>query len=118
MLTREIKKRIHAIEEIARITNVMYLLAASRMAKVKKRRQQAQRYFKQIRHLVLLADAQVKKKDISLLTRRPTQKIMYVVITPDQGFCGGLPTDTPRLKRTGVLGSASWLALLPSRVGQ
>ena len=27
-------------------------------------------------------------------------------------------TDTPRLKRTGVLGSASWLALLPSRVGQ
>jgi F-type H+-transporting ATPase subunit gamma len=96
MSTREVKKHIRAIKEIARITNVMYLLAVSRIAKVRKSHKQAHRYFKEIVHLVLLADANVKKKDISLLTWRPIRNLLYVVITPDQGFCGGLPSKINR----------------------
>ncbi len=94
MSVREIKKHIRSTKEIARITNVLYLLAASRLSKVRKRREQAQRYFKELLHLVSLADANVKKKEISLLTRRPTRNMLYVVITPDMGYCGGLPSTT------------------------
>ena len=100
MSIREIKKHIHATKEIVRITNVMYLQAASKLSKVRKRREQAQRYFKEILHLVSFASANVKKKDIDLLTWRPTRTMLYVVITPDRGFCGGLPSTINRWATT------------------
>lgn len=100
MSTREIKKHIRTTKEIARITNVMYLLAASRISKVKKCREQADRYFKELLLLVSIADANVKKKDISLLTQRPIRNMWYVVISPDWGFCGGLPSSINRWATT------------------
>ncbi len=110
MSVREIKKHIRSTKEIARITNVLYLLAASRLSKVRKRREQAQRYFKELLHLVSLADANVKKKEISLLTRRPTRNMLYVVITPDMGYCGGLPSTLNRLATTSAEEQQSRLA--------
>jgi F-type H+-transporting ATPase subunit gamma len=92
MLTRDIKKHIRKTQEIVRITNVMYLLAASRMAKVRRHREQARFYFKEMGRLLALAHAHLKKQDLSLLTPRPARTLWYVVITPDQGFCGGLPS--------------------------
>ena len=100
MSIREIKKHIHATKEIVRITNVMFLQAASKLSKARKRREQAQRYFKEILHLVSFASANVKKKDIDLLTWRPTRTMLYVVITPDRGFCGGLPSTINRWATT------------------
>jgi len=100
MSTREIKKHIRSTKEITRITNVLYLLAASRLSKARKRREQAHRYFRELLHLVSLVDANVKKKDISLLTQRPTRNMLYVVITPNLGFCGGLPSTINRWATT------------------
>lgn len=100
MSTREIKKHIRSTKEITRITNVLYLLAASRLSKARKRREQAHRYFKELLHLVSLVDANVKKKNISLLTQRPTRNMLYVVITPNLGFCGGLPSTINRWATT------------------
>lgn len=74
----------------------MFLVAASKLSKVRKRRQQASRYFKELLHLVSLANANVKKKEIGLLTQRPTRNLLYVIITPDRGFCGGLPSTINR----------------------
>ena len=92
MSIRKIKQHIRTAKEIVRITNVMFLIAASKLSKVRKRRQQARRYFKELLHLVSLANANVKKKEIGLLTQRPTRNLLYVIITPDRGFCGGLPS--------------------------
>ncbi len=100
MSTREIKQHIRSTKEIGRITNVMYLLAASRISKVKKRREQAHRYFKEVLLLVSIAHANVKKKDINLLTQRPIRNMVYVVITPDWGFCGGLSSTINRWATT------------------
>ena len=96
MSTKKIKQHIRNTKEIVRITNVMFLLAASKLSKVRKRRQQARRYFKELLHLVSLANANVKKKEIGLLTQRPTRNLLYVIITPDRGFCGGLPSTINR----------------------
>ena len=96
MSTKKIKEHIRNTKEIVRITNVMFLLAASKLSKVRKRRQQARRYFKELLHLVSLANANVKKKEISLLMQRPTRNLLYVIITPDRGFCGELPSKINR----------------------
>ncbi len=92
MSTRKIKKHIDATKEIARITNVMYLLAAYQISKVRKRYKQACRYSKAILHFISIADANVKRKDLSLLTQRRVRNMLYVVISPNMGFCGGLPS--------------------------
>lgn len=96
MSIRKIKQHIRTTKEIVRITNAMFLVAASKLSKVRKRRLQARRYFKELVHLVSLANANVKKKEISLLTQRPTRNLLYVIITPDRGFCGGLPSTINR----------------------
>ncbi len=97
MSIKEIKKHIRATKEIARITNVMYLLAASRLSKARVRREYGRRYFKEILRLVTIANTHAKKKDSSLLIQRSIRNILYIVITPNQGFCGGLPSNINRL---------------------
>ncbi len=75
----------------------MYLLAASRLSKEKVRSELGHRYFKEILRLLTIANTHSKKKDASLLQQRPIQNMLYIVITPNQGFCGGLPSNINRL---------------------
>jgi F-type H+-transporting ATPase subunit gamma len=97
MSTREIKKHIRTTKEIVRITNVMYLLAANRLSKVRVRCKHGLWYFNEIRRLVTIASTHAKKKDSNLLIQRPIRNMLYIVITPNQGFCGGLPSALNRL---------------------
>lgn len=97
MSTREIKKHIRTTKEIVRITNVMYLLAASRLSKERVRSKHGLWYFKEIRRLLTIASTHAKKKDSNLLIQRPIRNMLYIVITPNQGFCGGLPSALNRL---------------------
>ena len=97
MSIREIKKHIRTTKEIVRITNVMYLLAASRLSKERVRSKHGHRYFKEIQRLVTIAGTHAKKKDSNLLIQRPIRNMLYIVVTPNQGFCGGLPSEINRL---------------------
>jgi len=94
---REIKKHIRATKEIVRITNVMYLLAASRLSKERVRVKHGHWYFSEVLRLVTIAYTRAKKKDSSLLVQRPVRNMLYIVVTPNQGFCGGLPSLLNRL---------------------
>ena len=75
----------------------MYLLAATRLSKVRVRREHGRRYFKEILRLLTIANTHAKKKDSSLLIQRPIRNMLYIVITPNQGFCGGLPSSINRI---------------------
>jgi F-type H+-transporting ATPase subunit gamma len=97
MSIREIKKHIRATREIVRITNVMYLLAANRLSKVRVRSTYGLRYFKEIQRLLTIASTHAKKKDSDLLIQRPIRNMLFIVVTPNQGFCGGLPSALNRL---------------------
>src|SRR5512135_3194515 len=97
MSLREIKKHIRTTREIVRITNVMYLLAANRLSKVRVRSNHGLRYFKEIQRLLTIASTHTKKKDSDLLLQRPIRNMLYIVVTPNQGFCGGLPSALNRL---------------------
>ncbi|HXZ05049.1 MAG TPA: ATP synthase F1 subunit gamma [Ktedonobacteraceae bacterium] len=97
MSIREIKKHIRTTKEIVRITNVMYLLAASRLAKVRIRSKHGLWFYQEILRLVTIASTHAKKKDSNLLVQRPIRNMLYIVVTPNQGFCGGLPSNLNRL---------------------
>jgi len=74
----------------------MYLLAASRLSKIRIRSKHGLWYFKEILRLVSIASTRAKKKDSNLLIQRPIRNMLYIVVTPNQGFCGGLPSNLNR----------------------
>jgi len=75
----------------------MYLLAANRLSKVRVYSKHGLWYFKEIQRLLTIASSHAKKKDSNLLIQRPIRNILYIVVTPNKGFCGGLPSALNRL---------------------
>jgi F-type H+-transporting ATPase subunit gamma len=97
--TREIRRRIRSVKNTAQITKAMQMVASSKMRRAQERVQQSRPYADQLRALVSRL-ARVTGEDvgeeIALLKQRPVHKIGIVVITPDGGLCGALPSNINR----------------------
>ena len=97
--TREIKRRIGSIRNIGQITKAMQMVATSKMRRAQERVQQARPYADQLRGMVSRL-ARAAGEDIgdgaALMAERPVRKIGYVLITPDSGLCGALPSNINR----------------------
>ena len=104
--TREIKRRIGSIKSIGQITRAMQMVASSRMRRAQERVEQARPYADQLRAMVSRL-ARAASEDIGdgavLMTQRPIRKIGYVLITPDRGLCGALPSNINRKALSSVL---------------
>jgi F-type H+-transporting ATPase subunit gamma len=97
--TREIRRRIKSVKNTAQITKAMQMVASSKMRRAQERVQQSRPYSEQIRALVSrLANAVGEDigEGVSLLKQRPIHNIGIVVITPDRGLCGALPSNINR----------------------
>ncbi len=97
--TREIRRRIKSVKNTAQITKAMQMVASSKMRRAQERVQQARPYAEQIRALVSrLANAVGEDigAGVSLLKQRPIHNIGIVMITPDRGLCGALPSNINR----------------------
>ncbi|HLX56065.1 MAG TPA: F0F1 ATP synthase subunit gamma, partial [Ktedonobacteraceae bacterium] len=91
--TREIRRRIRSVKNIAQITKAMQMVASSKMRRAQERVQQSRPYAEQLRELVSRL-ARITGEDVgetALLKQRPVRNIGYVLITPDRGLCGALP---------------------------
>ncbi len=97
--TREIRRRIRSVKNIAQVTRTMQMVASSKMRRAQERVQQSRPYSEQLRALVSRL-AGVTSVDvgaeIALLKQRPVRRIGFVVITPDRGLCGALPSNINR----------------------
>jgi F-type H+-transporting ATPase subunit gamma len=97
--TREIRRRIRSVKNIAQITKAMQMVASSKMRRAQERVQQSRPYADQLRGLVSRL-ARVTGEDvggeIALLKQRPVLRIGFVLITPDRGLCGALPSNINR----------------------
>ncbi len=97
--TREIKRRIGSIKNIGQITRAMQMVATSKMRRAQERVQQARPYAEQLRGMVSRL-ARAGGADVgsgaALMAERPVRKIGYVLITPDSGLCGALPSNINR----------------------
>ncbi len=101
--TREIRRRIKSVKNIAQVTKTMQMVASSKMRRAQERVQQSRPYSEQLRALVSRL-ARVTGEDvggeIALLKQRPVRRIGFVVITPDRGLCGALPSNVNRKAAT------------------
>ncbi|HEY6410193.1 MAG TPA: ATP synthase F1 subunit gamma [Ktedonobacteraceae bacterium] len=97
--TREIRRRIKSVKNTAQITKAMQMVASSKMRRAQERVQQSRPYAEQIRALVSrLANAVGEDigEGVTLLKQRPIHNIGIVMITPDRGLAGALPSNINR----------------------
>jgi F-type H+-transporting ATPase subunit gamma len=94
---RKVKRRIRGVQNIAKITRAMEMIAASKMRKAQERglagRPYSQKIEQVIADLAALPDIGLQHP---LLQRRPVERIAVVHITPDRGLCGGLNANLNR----------------------
>ena len=101
---RKVKRRIRGVQNIAKITRAMEMIAASKMKKAQERGIAGRPYSEKIQQVI--ADL-AALRDIGLqhplLRRREVKKILIVHITPDRGLCGGLNANMNRLLTNFIL---------------
>ncbi len=94
---RKVKRRIKGVQNIAKITRAMEMIAASKMKKAQERglagRPYAEKIEQVIADLAALPDIGLQHP---LLQRREVKKVAVVHITPDRGLCGGLNANLNR----------------------
>ena len=103
---RDIRRRIRSVKNTAQITKAMQMVASSKMRRAQERVQQARPYAEQIRALVSrLANAAGEDlgEGVALLRTRPIHNIGFVVLTPDRGLCGALPSNINRKAMSAAL---------------
>lgn len=103
---RDIRRRIRSVKSTAQITKAMQMVASSKMRRAQERVQQARPFAEQIRELVSrLANAAGDDlgEGIVLLKERPVHNVGFIVITPDRGLCGALPSNINRKAASSAL---------------
>lgn len=104
--TREIRQRIKSIKNIAKITKAMQMVATSKMRRAQERVEQARPYAEQLRELVsrlarISGDNDPElANELVLLKERPVRNIGIVLISPDRGLSGALPSNVNRMAAT------------------
>ncbi len=94
---RKVRRRIKGVQNIAKITRAMEMIAASKMRKAQERGLQGRPYAEKIRQVIAdLAALPDIGLQHPLLQRREMKKIAIVHITPDRGLCGGLNANLNR----------------------
>ncbi len=118
--TREIRRRIRSVKNTAQITKAMQMVASSKMRRAQERVQQSRPYSEQIRGLVsrlATAAGEDLDEEIVLLKQRPVHNIGLVLITPDRGLCGALPSSINRRAMSTALEQQNKLAPQGERPG-
>jgi len=95
---RLIKRRIRSLQNTAKITKAMEMIAASKMRRAQLRALAARPYAERVRELLAhLAAVQPETEAVHpLLEKRPVQRIAIVHFTADRGLCGGLNGNVNR----------------------
>jgi len=98
---REIRQRIGSVENTAKVTHAMELVAASKMRRAQERALRARPYATQMRAVLsqLSAYAQQSRGDAAahpLLDERDVKKFALIHITADRGLAGGLNANMNR----------------------
>jgi F-type H+-transporting ATPase subunit gamma len=94
---RKVRRRIKGVQNIAKITRAMEMIAASKMRKAQERGLAGRPYAEKIEQVIAdLAALSDIGQQHPLLQRREVRKILVVHITPDRGLCGGLNANLNR----------------------
>jgi len=96
--TKEIRGQIKAVQNTAKITKAMEMVAASKMRKAQKRVFDARSYAEGIREVIAnLMQAHPEYKHTFFTPHENVKRIGIILVTTDKGLCGGLNTNALRL---------------------
>jgi len=106
---REIKKRIGSVQNTAKITRAMEMVAASKMRKAQERALQTRPYAEKMQEVMahLSAQPQGTEEMHPLLEKREVNKVAVVLMTSDKGLCGGLNANITKLIGNYILKSSA-----------
>lgn len=95
---RQIKRRIRSVENTAKITRAMEMVAASKMRRAQDRVRAARPYAEKMVEMLshLASQSQEGEDTHPLLEKREVNRTEIVHITPDRGLCGGLVVNVNR----------------------
>ena len=96
---RDIRKRIKSVQNTAKITNAMKMVAASKLRRAQEAVESARPYSTKL--VRLLSDVSVRAEREGepphpLLERREPKKVELLVMTSDRGLCGGFNSNITR----------------------
>ena len=95
---RQIRRRIRSVDNTAKITKAMSMIAASKMRRAQSAALRGRPYSERLRDLLADLAAQPHEEESlhHLLRRRDINNVEIVHITPDRGLTGGLNTNINR----------------------
>ncbi len=103
---RQIRRRIRSVQNTAKVTKAMEMVAASKMRRAQQQVLAARPYAERLEALLAnLAAQEQGEKAPALLQSRPVERVQVVHVTPDRGLCGGLPSNMNRASGQFILES-------------
>ncbi len=95
--SKEIKNRIRSMESTRQITKAMEMVAASKLRKAQSRVQNSRPYFEILYSTISTIVGSNRDFSSPYLTRRPGNKVAFVVIAGDRGLAGGYNNNVLKL---------------------
>ncbi len=95
---REIRRRIRSVRNIGQVTRAMEAVSASKMRRAQERVLASRAYADRAWEILTYLASQPGASKVlhPLLEKRPVRSTALLLITPDRGLCGGLPTNVIR----------------------
>ncbi len=91
---KEIRGKIKSVQNTAKITKAMEMVAASKMRRAQDRMYASRPYATKIRSVLAhLAQSHSEYKHPYLQERDQIKRVGYIIISTDRGLCGGLNTN-------------------------
>ncbi len=91
---KEIRGKIKSVQNTAKITKAMEMVAASKMRKAQERMRASRPYAEKIRNVLAhLAQAKCEYSHPYLGDREEVKSVGYIIVSTDRGLCGGLNTN-------------------------
>ncbi|MFC1968309.1 ATP synthase F1 subunit gamma [Chloroflexota bacterium] len=111
---RIIRRRIRSIQNTAKITKAMEMIAASKMRRAQERAQEGRPYTEKMNQVLadLAAQPQEGLLRHPLLETREVNKIAIIHISADRGLCGGLNASVNRRTAGFILEQAAPVAVI------
>ncbi len=95
---KEIRGQIKAVQNTAKITKAMEMVAASKMRKAQDRARDAKAYAEGIYRVIHnLMQSHPEYAHPFLIERKEVKRVGVIIITTDKGLCGGLNSNELRL---------------------
>lgn len=90
---RDYRTRIRSVKSTQQITRAMKLVSAARLRRAQDRILAARPYARKMLEVLSSLAARAQPERHPLLSRRPEEKVLVVVVTADRGLCGSFNTN-------------------------